>query len=269
MPAEPAPVVKVLRCDGRQTSHFPLFLEPMWSIAKKEFRQFFGSLTGLVAIVVFLLLNGLFLFVFPDSSILDYGYASLDKFFQLAPWILLFLVPAVTMRTWADEFKSGTVELLFTKPLTAAQLVTGKFLGAYSIVVIALLPTILYAFSIQALAVDQGIDWGAAIGSYIGLFLLAAVFTAIGTWCSSLNSNSVIAFLLSAFMCFLLYTGFNALSQLPVLEGNGDYLLQKIGIDFHYQSISRGVLDSRDLIYFASVIAFFLLITNRKIALNK
>lgn len=241
----------------------------MWSIAKKEIRQFFGSLTGLVAIVVFLLLNGLFLFVFPDSSILDYGYASLDKFFQLAPWILLFLVPAVTMRSWADEFKAGTFEILATRPLTATQLVLGKFLGAYAIVVIALLPTILYAFSVEALAVDQGIDWGATIGSYIGLFLLAAVFTAIGTWCSSLNSNSVIAFLLSAFMCFILYTGFDALSQLPALEGSADYLRQKIGIDFHYKSISRGVIDSRDLLYFGSLLAFFLLITNRKIALNQ
>lgn len=248
---------------------FTLFLTCMWSIAKKEFRQFFGSLTGLVAIAVFLLLNGLFLFVFPDSSILDYGYASLDKFFQLAPWILLFLVPAVTMRSWADEFKGGTFEILATRPLTAAQLVGGKFLGAYAVVFIALLPTILYAFSVEALAAGEGIDWGGTIGSYIGLFLLAAVFTAIGTWCSSLNANSVVAFLLSAFLCFLIYTGFDALSQLPALQGNADYVLQKIGIDFHYKSISRGVLDSRDLVYFASLIAFFLLITNRKIALNQ
>jgi len=240
----------------------------MWSICKKEFRQFFGSLTGLVAIVVFLLMNGLFLFVFPDSSILDYGYASLDKFFELAPWILLFLVPAVTMRSWSDEFKTGTFEILQTRPLTPAQLVTGKYLGAFSIIAIALLPTIIYAFSVQSLAADKGIDWGGTIGSFIGLFLLAAVFTAIGTWCSSLTSNSVVAFLVSAFMCFLLYTGFNAVSKIPMLQGRADYLLEMLGIDFHYKSISRGVLDSRDLIYFGSIILFFLFITNRKIALR-
>lgn len=240
----------------------------MWSICKKEFRQFFGSLTGLVAIVVFLLMNGLFLFVFPDSSILEYGYASLDKFFELAPWILLFLVPAVTMRSWSEEFKTGTFELLKTRPLTPAQLVTGKYLGAFSIIIIALLPTIIYAFSVQSLAIDKGIDAGGTIGSFIGLFLLAAVFTAIGTWCSSLTSNSVVAFLVSAFMCFLLYTGFNAVSKIPMLQGKMDYTLEMIGIDFHYKSISRGILDSRDLIYFGSIIVFFLLITNRKIALR-
>ncbi|MDM7918618.1 MAG: gliding motility-associated ABC transporter permease subunit GldF, partial [Methanosarcina sp.] len=222
----------------------------MWAICKKEFRQFFGSLTGLVAVFVFLLMNGLFLFVFPDTSILDYGYASLDKFFELAPWLLLFLVPAVTMRSWSEEFKTGTFEILKTRPVSAARLVTGKFLGAFLIIVIALLPTLLYAFSVQALAADKGIDAGGTIGSYIGLFLLAALFTAIGVWCSSLSSNSVVAFLLSAFLCFILYTGFTAISKIPVFQGNADYFLEMTGIDFHYKSISRGVVDSRDLIYF-------------------
>jgi ABC-2 type transport system permease protein len=240
----------------------------MWSICKKEFRQFFGSLTGLVAIVIFLLLNGLFLFVFPDSSLLDYGYASLDKFFELAPWILLFLVPAVTMRSWSEEYKTGTFEILQTRPLTPAQLVTGKYLGALSIIIIALLPTLIYAGSIQSLAADKGIDTGGTIGSYIGLLLLAAVFTAIGTWCSSLTGNSVVAFLVSAFMCFILYTGFNAISKIPALQGRADYMLEMLGIDFHYKSISRGVLDSRDLVYFTGIVLFFLLITNRKIALR-
>ena len=245
-----------------------IIFETMWSICKKEFRQFFARLTGLVAIVAFLLLNGLFLFVFPDSSILDYGYASLEKFFDLAPWILLFLVPAVTMRSWSDEYKGGTFEILQTRPLSAGQLVTGKYLGALAIVFIALLPTIIYVFSVQALSAGSGIDSGGTTGSFIGLFLLAAVFTAIGTWCSSLTPNSVVAFLLSAFMCFLLYIGFNAVSKLPALQGNADYVLEMLGIDFHYRSISRGVLDSRNLVYFGSIIAFFLLITNRKIALR-
>jgi ABC-2 type transport system permease protein len=243
-----------------------LIFELMWSICKKEFRQFFGSLTGLVAVVVFLLLNGLFLFVFPDSSILDYGYASLEKFFDLAPWILLFLVPAVTMRSWSDELKTGTFEILQTRPLTPGQLVAGKYLGALSIIIIALLPTLIYFYSVQTLSSDKGIDTGGTIGSYTGLIFLAAVFTAIGTWCSSLSSNSVVAFLLSAFMCFILYIGFNSLSKLPALQGRGDYLLEMLGIDFHYKSISRGVIDSRDLVYFGSIILYFLFITNRKIA---
>ncbi|KIC95256.1 gliding motility-associated ABC transporter permease subunit GldF [Flavihumibacter solisilvae] len=240
----------------------------MWSICNKEFRQFFGSLTGLVAIIIFLLLNGLFLFVFPDSSILEYGYASLEKFFELAPWILLFLVPAVTMRSWSDEFRTGTFEILKTRPVTPGNLVFGKFLGAFFIVLIALLPTIVYAFSVQALSMDRGIDTGATTGSYIGLVLLAASFTAIGTWCSSLTSNSVVAFLVSAFVCFVMYTGFTAISKLPAFQGNADYFLEMIGIDFHYSRISKGVVDSRDIIYFGSVIAFFLLITNRKIAVR-
>jgi ABC-2 type transport system permease protein len=240
----------------------------MWSICNKEFRQFFGSLTGLVAIIIFLLLNGLFLFVFPDSSILEYGYASLEKFFELAPWILLFLVPAVTMRSWSDEFRTGTFEILKTRPVTPGNLVFGKFLGAFSIVLIALLPTIVYACSVQALSMDRGIDTGATTGSYIGLVLLAGSFTAIGTWCSSLTSNSVVAFLVSAFVCFLMYTGFTAISKLPAFQGNADYFLEMIGIDFHYSRISKGVVDSRDIIYFGSVIAFFLLITNRKIAVR-
>ncbi|GAO41667.1 gliding motility-associated ABC transporter permease subunit GldF [Flavihumibacter petaseus] len=240
----------------------------MWSICKKEFRQFFSSLTGLVAIIIFLLLNGLFLFVFPDSSILDYGYASLDKFFELAPWILLFLVPAVTMRSWSDEFKAGTYEILRTRPLTRTQLVAGKYLGAFFIVALALIPTVIYVFSVQALAVDNGIDAGGTLGSYIGLFLLAAVFTAIGTWCSSQTANPVVAFLLSAFFCFILYTGFDALSKLPLLQNGADYFMEMIGINFHYKSISRGVVDSRDIIYFASIILFFLFITNRKTALR-
>ncbi len=237
----------------------------MWSVCKKEFRQFFSSLTGYIAIIVFLLLNGLMLFVFPDTNLLDFGFATLDKFFELAPWILLLLVPAITMRSISEEFKSGTYEILQTKPISRWQLIFGKYLGALLVVWIALLPTLVYIISIQQLSAEGGMDMGATIGSYIGLFFLASVFTAIGICCSSFTSNAVVAFILSAFACFILYSGFNAISRIPALEAGADYYVEMLGIDFHYRSISRGVIDSRDVIYFLSVIGLFLLITHRNL----
>jgi ABC-2 type transport system permease protein len=237
----------------------------MWSVCKKEFRQFFSSLTGYIAIAVFLLVNGLFLFVFPDN-ILDFGYATLERFFELAPVILLLLIPAITMRSFADEFRTGTFEILQTKPLSKAQIVGGKYLGSLLVVFIALLPTILYVISIQQLSVEgSGMDKGGTIGSYIGLFLLAAVFVAIGICCSSFTANAVVAFITAAFGCFLIYSGFEAVSRIPSLEAGADYYIGMLGIDFHYRSISRGVIDSRDLIYFLSVIAFFLIFTGRNL----
>lgn len=237
----------------------------MWSVCKKEFRQFFSSLTGYIAIIVFLLLNGLFLFVFPDTNLLDFGYATLDKFFELAPWILLLLVPAITMRSFSDEFKSGTFEILQTKPLRRWQIVTGKYLGALGVVLIAVLPTIIYAFSMQSLSALGGIDMGGTIGSYIGLLFLAAVFVAIGICCSSFTSNAVVAFIAAAFVCFVIYSGFSAISKLPALASGADYYVEMLGIDFHYRSVSRGVLDSRDVIYFFSIIIFFLAFTHRNL----
>jgi ABC-2 type transport system permease protein len=239
----------------------------MWSICKKELRQFFSSLTGYIAIIVFLLLNGLFLFVFNKSNILDDGYASMDKFFELAPWILLLLVPAVTMRLLADEFKTGTIELLKTRPLSSWQILTGKFWAALIVIVIALAPTLVYILSLKALAAEgTGLDTGGITGSYIGLIFLCAAFTAAGLCCSSLTNNAVVAFLLSAFVCFVLYFGFSSLSQLPQLKAGADYYIEKIGIDFHYRSISRGVVDSSDIIYFLSVVLLFLLLTQKRLA---
>jgi ABC-2 type transport system permease protein len=234
----------------------------MWSICKKELRQFFSSLTGYIAIIVFLLVNGLMLFVFEDN-ILDFGYATLDRFFQLAPWVLLLLIPAITMRSFADEFKSGTFEILQTKPLSRSQIVSGKYFGSLIVVLIALIPTIVYFFSIQALSSNEGIDTGAAIGSYIGLFFLAAVFTAIGVCTSSFTNNAVVAFIISLIACGLLYYGFNAISRL--FESGIDYYIEMLGIDFHYRSISRGVIDSRDVVYFLSVIFLILAITGRNL----
>lgn len=239
----------------------------MWMICKKEWQQFFSSLTGYIALVVFLLLNGLFLFVFTDTSILDFGYASLGSFFNLAPWILLFLVPTITMRGLADEYKAGTFELLKTLPLTPGQIVWGKFYGSLLVVITALLPTIIYAISVQQLSITGGIDIGATIGSYIGLILLGAVFTAIGICASSFTNNTVVAFITGAFVCFLLYNGFDAISKLPVFNAGLDYYIEMLGINFHYRSISRGVIDSRDIIYFTGIIILFLFITRRN--LNK
>jgi len=237
----------------------------MWIICKKEWNQFFSSLTGYIAIAVFLLITRLVLFVFPDTSILEFGYASLAGFFSLAPWILLFMVPTVTMRSFSDEYRQGNFEILRTLPLTSGQLVWGKFFGAMLIVCCAILPTVIYAFSIHALSVTGGIDIGATVGSYIGLLLLGAVFTAIGICTSSYTNNTVVAFIAGAFICFLLYNGFDAISKLSVFSGGSDYYLEMLGINFHYRSISRGVIRINDLIYFAGLIGFFLFLTQRNL----
>ena len=236
----------------------------MWAVCKKELRQFFSSLTGYIAIIVFLLVNGLMLFVF-ENNILDFGYATLDRFFQLAPWILLLLIPAITMRSFSEEFKTGTFELLHTRPLSRWQIVSGKYFGSLVVVIIALIPTIVYIFSIQHLSSNEGLDTGATIGSYIGLFFLAAVFTAIGICSSSFTSNAVVAFIASLIGCALLYYGFSAISRMPGLGNGADYYVEMAGIDFHYSSISRGLIDTRDVVYFLSIIFLFLIITNRNL----
>lgn len=237
----------------------------MWIICKKEWQQFFSSLTGYIALAVFLLINGLVLFVFPDTSILEFGYASLAGFFSFVPWILLLIVPTITMRSFSDEYRLGNFEILRTLPLTPGQLVWGKFWGAILIVFCAIFPTIIYAVSLQALSVTGGIDLGATIGSYIGLLLLGAVFTAIGIFTSSYTNNTVVAFIAGAFVCFLLYNGFDAVSKLPAFSGGPDYYLEMLGISFHYRSISRGVIRIGDLVYFAGLIGFFLFLTQRNL----
>ncbi len=239
----------------------------MWMICKKEWQQFFSSLTGYIAIIVFLLVNGFILFVF-ENNIFSFGYASLDKFFQLAPWILLFLIPAITMKSFSDEFKTGTYEVLETLPLSTRQIVIGKFLGNLLVALVALIPSFIYIISIQQLSAGTGLDFGATIGSYIGLFFLQAVFTAIGIFISSFTNNAVIAFILSVISCALLYYGFNAISKLPFLMGGADYYIAMAGIDFHYSNISRGVIDSRDVIYFISIILLLLLFTERKLSIK-
>jgi ABC-2 type transport system permease protein len=241
----------------------------MISIAKKELHQFFSNLTGYITIILFLVVNALYLFILKDSNIFDFGYATLISFFDLAPWVFIFLIPALAMRSFADEFKTGTFETLQTRPLTQWQIVWGKYLAIIVVIAIALLPTLLYVFTINSLSATGGIDGGGVIGSYTGLFLLASVFAAISTWCSSLTSNAVIAFLMSAFACLILYFGFSAISKLPVFTGNADYYIEMLGINFHYQSISRGVVDTRDIIYFFSIIFLFLFATQKNLTKNK
>jgi len=236
----------------------------MWPVCKKELRQYFSSLTGYIAIIFFLVISGAVLFILP-GNILDFGYATLDKFFQTAPWILLVLIPAVTMRSFADEFKTGTFEILQTMPLTRWQLLSGKYFAALLVVLIALIPTLVYPYSLQQLAATGGIDTGGTTGSYVGLVLLSACFVAIGICCSSLTTNAVVAFIAAAFLCVVVYGAFSAISRIPAFEGGIDYYLEMLGIDFHYRSLSRGVIDTRDVIYFISVIGLFLAITQRNL----
>ncbi|TAF44547.1 MAG: gliding motility-associated ABC transporter permease subunit GldF [Sphingobacteriales bacterium] len=233
----------------------------MFTMYKKELYGYLSSLVAYITIVIFLVVLGLFLWVFPDTSILEYGYAGLDSLFSTAPYLFMFLIPALTMRTLAEEKKEGTFEILATKPLTDGQIILGKYLSALTIVLFALLPTLVYYYSIYNLGVSKGnIDTGAVIGSYIGLFLLGAAFTAVGVFTSSVTKNQIIAFALSVFLCFFAFSGFESASKILSLQKFDDVLLN-IGINLHYQSISRGVLDTRDLVYFLSVIAVFLLLT--------
>ena len=234
----------------------------MRSIFIKEINSFFSSIVGYVALLVFLIACGLFLWIIPQYSILEYGYASMDRFFSIAPWLLLLLVPAVTMRSFADEFRTGTIEWLYTKPVTDIDIILGKYLATLALIAFAILPTVIYVYTISVLSFpDIGLDTGAIIGSYIGLFCLAATFAAVGIFCSSLTANQVVGFLISLLSCYLLYTGFEQLSKLPNFSEGIDYYLSMIGMEFHYNSISRGVIDSRDVVYFLSVIILFVSLT--------
>ena len=237
----------------------------MWPICKKELRQAFSSLTGYIAIAVFLLVNGLVLFVL-RNNILETGYATLDQFFSFAPWVLLFLSAAITMRSFSDEFRGGTFEILGTRPLSMGQIVAGKFLGAFIVALVALLPTLVYYFTINHLASGNGIDSGAAIGSYLGLLLLTGVFVAIGICVSSFTTNSVVSFIATLIISVLFYYGFSALSELPAFKNGADYYVEMLGISFHYQSISKGVTDTRDVVYFTSLVIFFLLVTKTRLS---
>lgn len=234
----------------------------MTSIFRKELIGFFGSLIGLMTIAVFLLVLGLMMWVLPDYSILSYQYATMDQLFTIAPALFIFLVPAITMRTFADEYSSGNFELIRTKPLSVGAIVGGKFLASLTLVILALLPTLIYVYSVSVLGSPQGnIDLGEVAGAYLGLLGLSSVFVAIGIFSSSLTSNQIVAFLIGSFMCFFFHWVFFYLSKLPLFFGKWDDLIQKIGIDYHYVSMSRGVLDTRDILYFLTMTALFVLLS--------
>jgi len=236
----------------------------MLAIFKKEFNSFFTSTIAYLTIGMFLLINGLFLWVFDDDfNILNAGFADLTSFFYLAPWILIFLIPAITMKTFADEFRSGTIEILKTRPITNVTLVLGKFFAILTLLIIVLIPTFVYAYSIHELGNPVGnLDYGSISGSYIGLFLLASSFASIGIFTSTLSKNQVVAFLLGICMVFLFYYGFDAVSS---LFGYYSYTIKLFGMNEHYKSISRGVIDSRDVLYFMSIIIFFLFVSKQKL----
>ncbi|WP_034888288.1 gliding motility-associated ABC transporter permease subunit GldF [Gillisia sp. Hel_I_29] len=239
----------------------------MTAIFKKEIQSFFSSSTGYLVIGIFLVINGLFLFVFGGNyNILDYGFADLSPFFDLAPWIFIFLIPAITMKSFAEERKMGTMELLLTRPIGKWNLVLGKFLGTFTLALLALIPTFIYVFTIYKLGDPIGnLDVGATIGSYIGLLLLAASYITIGLFSSALTNNQITAFIIAVFLCFFTFFFFEGLANYQIFK-DSTYGLEYLGINYHYKSMSRGVIDTRDLIYFFSLITFFISLTYIKIS---
>lgn len=230
----------------------------MVAILNKEIQSFFSSPIGYLVIGIFFVTCSLFLFVFPgEHNILDNGFADLKPFFSLAPWIFVFLIPAISMKSFAEEKRQGTMELLLTKPISFNQLILGKFFGSLLLVILAIVPSILYLITIDQLGKPAG-NWdvGATMGSYLGLILLAGCYTAIGIFSSILTQNQIVAFIISVFLCFISYFAFEGLSA---------WNLEYFGISYHYQSISRGVIDSRDIIYFISFIFLFLKLTELKL----
>jgi len=234
------------------------------AILKKEFNSFFASPIAYLVIGVFLLLTSLFLFIFNNEfNILNAGFADVTPFFYLAPWVFLFLIPAITMKSFADEFNSGTIELLKTKPISDWQIVLGKFWTSLLLVCIAIMPTFIYVYTVYQLGNPVGnIDFGSTIGSYIGLLFLVATYTAVGLFTSTLSKNQIVAFILGVFITFILFYGFDAISNSFI---NNALAIKKLGINEHFKSISRGVIDTRDIIYFLSVTIFFLFITKTQL----
>ncbi len=233
----------------------------MYALYRKELSTFFSSLTGYLTIIVFLVFTGLMLWVFKTSfNILDYKYAGLDGLFLIGPFLYLFLIPAITMRMFAEEKKNGTLELLLTKPLSEFTIILAKFLAGLTLVIISLLPSLVYYWTVYRLGDPMGnIDTGSVVGSYIGMVFLGGAFVSIGLFSSSLTNNQIVAFIISALLCAFCYLGFESLYQL--MQGGFALLLRSLGLQAHYESISRGVVDTRDIIYFLSVIVLFLMLT--------
>lgn len=238
----------------------------MWAIFKKEFFGFFSSILGVLIIFVFLLINGLLLWVFDSPfNVFNASYADLTLFFELAPWVFLFLIPGICMRSFSEEQRQGTLELLLTKPISLNQLILGKFFGAFVLSLLSILPTLLYVFSIQDLAsTPENIDYGSIMASYFGLLFLMAVYTAIGIFSSTLSDNQLLSFLIGVVLCLLVYYALYALSMSGVFSED-IFILEYLSLKYHYKSIMRGVIDTRDLIYFSSVLVLFIVFTRLRL----
>ena len=238
----------------------------MLSILKKEINSFLNSLIAYIVIIVFLTGIGLFMWVIPETNVFDYGFADMDTLFFITPYVFMFLIPAITMRTFAEEKKAGTMELLFTKPLTDWQIIFGKYFSSFLLVIFALLPTLIYYYTVYVLGNPEGnIDSAAAAGSYIGLIFLGAIFTSIGIFSSAITKDQVISFIIASALCVIVYSGFSSLGSINVWGKYAD-LISQLGIAYHYSSMSKGLIDSGDIVYFLGVIAIMLLAT--KLALE-
>lgn len=234
----------------------------MLAIFKREINSFFTSPVGYLVVSLFLILNGLFLWVFKGQfNIFEYGFADLSNFFLLVPWVFLFLIPAITMKSFSEEKKLGTLELLLIMPISIWQTVLGKFFGTFVLGLIALIPTLLYVYTVSQLGTTEGnLDMGLVIGSYFGTLFLMASYTAIGIFASTLSENQIVAFIIGLVLCFFMYYGFESLSTI-FEDGQTSLVVQNLGMKHHFESISRGVLDTRNLIYFISLSVFFLFLT--------
>lgn len=233
----------------------------MFQVLFKEFNSFLNSLIAYIVIGVFLTGMGLMLWIFPETSVLDYGYADLYTLFSYGPYVFIFLIPAVTMRSFAEEKKGGTMELLFTKPLSDWDIILGKYFACFLLVLLALIPTLIYYLSVYALGNPPGnIDTPGVIGSYIGLLLLGGVFCAIGIFASSITPNQIVSFIFAAFLCYFLFSGFDSIASINVWSANVLFIRQ-LGLLYHYDALSKGLIDSRDVVYFFSVIVSMLLVT--------
>ena len=242
----------------------------MWALFNKEISGFFSSLTGYLVIVVFLLLNSLFMWIVPGQfNVIENGYASMDSLFAIAPWVFLFLVPAITMRMFSEEKRTGTLDLLYTRPVSELQIILAKFLASWALVLFSLIPTLIYFWSVSRLGSPPGnMDMGGTWGSYIVLLFLGGIYAAIGIFASSFTGNQIVAFIMAVFISFLMYLGFEFLSGIAE-SGRTVFLISRLGISYHYNSISRGVIDSRDMLYFAGVILLFIVGTRTVLQSSK
>lgn len=241
----------------------------MFSIYIKEINSYLDSLIAYIVIGVFLTAIGLLMWVFPETSVLRYGFADMSTLFTLGPYVFMFLIPAITMRTFAEEKKSGTIELLMTRPLTDWDIILGKYLSSFTVVLFAILPTLIYFLSLYLLGNPRGnLDIAGIAGSYIGFALLGATFTAIGIFASSVTENQIVAFVIAVFLCFIIYSGFSSFASINVWLSSSLFI-EQLGILYHYSSMSKGLIDSRDLIYFFTVIVIMLLFTHLKLGSRK